>query len=145
VAGRRRSGPRRRPDRVGRWLRHWLDIRTKIRPTTRFHYTRDVENVLIPHLGRYRLAHLDAQLLRTVFAQIAATTNSKGRPRSASAMQHLRTTLRAALNLAVRDSAVARPWLATLTWPRPALRTCLRTLVLRSVGVTQGSPLSDGC
>ncbi|SCF41697.1 Phage integrase, N-terminal SAM-like domain [Micromonospora marina] len=71
---------------VERWLRHWLDNRTKIRPTTRFHYTRDVENVLIPHLGRYRLADLDAPLLRTVFAEIGATRNSKGRPQSASAM-----------------------------------------------------------
>ncbi|MFI6132757.1 tyrosine recombinase XerC [Micromonospora sp. NPDC051141] len=89
-----------------RWLRHWLDNRTKIRPTTRFHYTRDVENILIPYLGRYRLADLDARHLRTVFAQIAATTNSKGRPQSASAMQHLRTTLRAALNLAVREELI---------------------------------------
>jgi integrase len=88
---------------VQRWLRHWLDSRTKIRPTTRFHYTRDVDNVLIPHLGGYRLADLNAQLLRTVFTQIADTTNTKGRPQSASAMQHLRTTLRAALNLAVRE------------------------------------------
>lgn len=91
---------------VERWMRHWLDNRTKIRPTTRFHYTRDVENILIPYLGRYRLADVDARLLRTVFAQIAATTDSKGRPQSASAMQHLRTTLRAALNLAVREGLI---------------------------------------
>ena len=37
------------------WLRYWLSTRTTIRPTTRLHYTRDVDNVLIPHLGRYRL------------------------------------------------------------------------------------------
>jgi integrase len=89
-----------------RWLRQWLDTRTKIRPTTRFHYTRDIENVLIPHLGCYRLADLDAGLLRSVFARIAATTNSKGRPQSAAAMVHLRTTLRAALNLAVRQGLI---------------------------------------
>jgi hypothetical protein len=47
---------------VERWLRHWLDSRASIRPTTRFHYTRDVDTVLIPYLGRYRLADLDAQL-----------------------------------------------------------------------------------
>ena len=91
---------------VERWLRHWLDTRTTIRATTRFHYTRDVEQVLIPHLGGYRLADLDAGLLRTVFARIAGTTNSKGRPQSASAMQHLRTTLRAALNLAVKEGVL---------------------------------------
>ncbi len=51
---------------VERWLRHWLDQHTTIRPTTRMHYTGDVERVLIPHLGGYRLADLDARLLRTV-------------------------------------------------------------------------------
>ncbi|MEV0134879.1 tyrosine-type recombinase/integrase [Dactylosporangium sp. NPDC050688] len=91
---------------VERWLRHWLDSRTNLRATTRFHYTRDVDHVLIPHLGGYRLADLDAGLLRTVFARIAAITNSKGRPQSASAMQHLRTTLRAALNLAVKEGVL---------------------------------------
>jgi integrase len=89
-----------------RWLRHWLDTRTAIRPTTRFHYRRDVEGVLIPYLGHYRLAQVDARLLRGVFAQIAATPNRRGEPQSASAMQHLRTTLRAALNLAVREGLI---------------------------------------
>ena len=91
---------------VERWLWHWLDTRTSIRATTRFHYTRDVDTVLIPYLGRYRLADLDAQLLRTVFAAIAETPNNKGRPQSASAMNHLRTTLRAALNLAVKEGVL---------------------------------------
>ncbi|MFY1573571.1 tyrosine-type recombinase/integrase [Verrucosispora sp. WMMD703] len=43
-----------------------------------------------------------------MFAQIAATRNSKGRPQSASAMHHLRTTLRAALNLAVKEGILDR-------------------------------------
>jgi hypothetical protein len=33
---------------VARWLRHWLQQHTTIRPTTRLHYTRDVERMLIP-------------------------------------------------------------------------------------------------
>lgn len=91
---------------VERWLRHWLDTRTQIRPTTPLHYTRSVELVLIPYLGHYRLADLDGPLLRAVFAEIARTTNSKGRPQSPSALNHLRTTLRAALNLAVREELI---------------------------------------
>ena len=91
---------------VERWLRHWLESRTHIRATTRFHYARDVDTVLIPHLGRYRLADLDAGLLRTVFAEIASTRNTKGRSQSPSAMSHLRTTLRAALNLAVKEGVL---------------------------------------
>jgi hypothetical protein len=65
--------------------------------------TRDVDTVLIPYLGRYRLADLDVQLLRTVLAAIADTRNST---QSASAMNHLRTTLRAALNLAVKEGVL---------------------------------------
>jgi integrase len=91
---------------VERWLRHWLATRTRIRPTTRLHYTRDVELVLIPRLGHYRLSDLDGPLLRAVFAEIAQTTNSKGKPQSPSALNHLRTTLRAALNLAVREELI---------------------------------------
>jgi hypothetical protein len=45
-------------------------------------------------------------LLRAVFAEIARTTNAKGLPQSASALNHLRATLRAALNLAVREEQV---------------------------------------
>ncbi|WP_173745419.1 tyrosine-type recombinase/integrase [Actinoplanes sp. TFC3] len=89
-----------------RWLRHWLDTRTRIRPTTRLAYTRDVELVLIPHLGHYRLSDLDGPLLRAVFTDIATTTNAKGKPQSPSALTHLRTTLRAALNLAVREELI---------------------------------------
>ncbi|MDR7279915.1 tyrosine-type recombinase/integrase [Catenuloplanes atrovinosus] len=89
-----------------RWLRHWLDTRTRIRPTTRLHYTRDVELVLIPRIGHYRLSDLDGPLLRAVFAEIAQTTNAKGLPQSPSALNHLRTTLRAALNLAVREELI---------------------------------------
>lgn len=88
------------------WLRHWLGNRTRIRPTTRLAYTRDIELVLIPYLGRYRLCDLDGPLLRAVFADIAATTNSKGKPQSPSALTHLRTTLRAALNVAVREELI---------------------------------------
>jgi hypothetical protein len=91
---------------VERWLRHWLDSRLRIRPTTRLHYTRDLELALIPHLGKYRLADLDGPLLRAVFTKIAKIPNRKGLPQSPSAMQHLRNTLRAALNLAVREGLI---------------------------------------
>jgi hypothetical protein len=64
----------------------WLDTRTRIRPTTRLAYTRDVELVLIPRLGHCRLSDLDGPLLRVMFAEIAHTTNAKGRPQSPSAL-----------------------------------------------------------
>ena len=54
--------------------------------TLKLGYTRDVELVLIPHLGHYRLSDLDGPLLRAVFADIARTTNAKGTPQSPSAL-----------------------------------------------------------
>ncbi len=92
---------------VERWLRYWLSTRTSIRPTTRLHYTRDVEHLLIPYLGKLCLADLDTRRLRAAFTQIAKTTNHRGQPQSPSCLQHLRTTLRAALNLAIREGARA--------------------------------------
>ena len=91
---------------VERWLRYWLSTRAHLRPTSMLHYTRDVEQVLIPRLGTLRLADLDGPLLRARFAEIANTTNRKGQPQSPSAMQHLRTTLCAALNHAVREGMI---------------------------------------
>lgn len=118
VTGRRPPGPRRkwlaatgeertaRSWTVERWLRYWLSTRTHLRPTSLLHYTRDVEQVLIPWLGTLCLADLDAPRLRAAFTEIAQTTNRRNQPQSAAAMQHLRTTLRAALNLAVREGVI---------------------------------------
>jgi hypothetical protein len=91
---------------VERWLRYWLSTRINLRPTSLLHYTRDVEQILIPWLGTRCPADLDARLLRATFAEISKTTNRWGQPQSGSAMQHLRTTLCAALNLAVRESVL---------------------------------------
>lgn len=100
------------PDRRGthragwtleRWLRYWLSTRTKIKDTTRAQYARDVEQFLVPHMGRITLADLNIRRIRGGFDDIAQTTNGRGQPQSPSCLQHLRTTLRAALNLAVRE------------------------------------------
>jgi integrase len=65
-----------------------------------------VEKFRIPHPGRIVLADLDIHRLRAAFAEIASTTNSRGRPQSPSCLHHLRTTLRAVLNLAVREGVL---------------------------------------
>ena len=56
----------------------WLASHTRIRPTTRLHYTRDVELVLIPRLATNRLTELSGALLRTVFG--TALVVDGGRP-----------------------------------------------------------------
>jgi hypothetical protein len=60
---------------------------------TRLAYGRDVELVLMPHLGHYRLSDLDGPLLRAVFAEIAQTTNAKGLPQSPILREHRRRQL----------------------------------------------------
>ena len=87
---------------LGRWLRYWLSTQTTNRETTQFNYTRDVEQFLIPYLGRICLADLDYHRLKDGFDRVAADTAM-----AASSLQHLRTTLRAALNLAVRECLLA--------------------------------------
>ncbi|WUI06181.1 site-specific integrase [Micromonospora sp. NBC_00421] len=88
---------------VTRWLRYWLSTRTRIRPTTRMHYTHDVERFLIPHIGQLILGDLSARQLTAAFGQIAATRNRSGQLQSPCTLQHVHTTLRAALTGAVRE------------------------------------------
>lgn len=88
---------------VTRWLRYWLSTRTRIRPTTRMHYTHDVERFLIPHIGQLILGDLSARQLTVAFGQIAATRNRSGQLQSPCTLQHVHTTLRAALTGSVRE------------------------------------------
>ncbi|MER7004804.1 hypothetical protein ABT297_17405 [Dactylosporangium sp. NPDC000555] len=91
---------------VERWLRYWLSTRTHLHPASLPHYTRDVEQVLIPWLGTLTVADLDAPLLRARFAEIAKTTNRRGQPQFPLSDAAPRTTLCAALNLAVREGLI---------------------------------------
>ncbi len=88
---------------LARCLRYWLSTRTRIRPTTRLHYTRDIDLFLIPFLGTIGLANLHYHRLTRGFDRIATSTNGRCRHPPRSTLQHLRTILRTALNLAVRQ------------------------------------------
>ncbi|MEO3780800.1 hypothetical protein ABGB16_29105 [Micromonospora sp. B11E3] len=91
---------------VTRWLRYWLSTRTRIRPTTRMHYTRDVERFLVPHVGHLILGDLTSRQLNAAFTQIAATRNRSGQPQTPCTLRHVHTTLRAALNAAIREGLI---------------------------------------
>src|SRR6266571_3406172 len=92
---------------LARWLRHWLSTRTAIRPTTRSSHTGYIEQFLIPHLGKVRLAELTSRTLNAAFTEIGRTRNRFGQPHSACTLAHVRATLRAALNAAVREGLMA--------------------------------------
>ncbi|MDM4783278.1 MULTISPECIES: tyrosine-type recombinase/integrase [unclassified Micromonospora] len=71
------------------------------------HYTRDVETFLIPHLGQLILGDLTGRQLNAAFAQIAVTHNRAGQLQTACTLHHVHTTLRAALNAAVREGLIS--------------------------------------
>lgn len=92
---------------VERWLRYWLASHTSIRPTTKLHYTRDVERVLISTSAGCAWPTSTPDGSAPSLPRSPGPRTTKGQPQSASAMQHLRTMLRAALNLAVREGVIA--------------------------------------
>ena len=89
-----------------RWLRYWLSTRVGIRPTTRLSHTHYIERFLIPHLGKIRLAELTARGLTAYFTAVARETNRFGQPHTPTTLAHIRTTLRAALNSAIRQGLI---------------------------------------
>jgi integrase len=91
---------------VERWLRYWLSTRVGIRPTTRLSHTQYIERFLIPHLGKIRLAELTARQLTAFFAAVGQKTNRFGQPHTPTTLAHIRTTLRAALNSAIREGLI---------------------------------------
>ena len=83
---------------------------------------RDVERFLIPYFGPMRLSELTSRRLNAIFAEIGKASNRFGRPTSACTLQHIRTTLRAALNVAIREDLIADnpgPTGRTAHLPRP--------------------------
>lgn len=91
---------------VKRWLQYWLSGRTRIRPTTRAHYTNDIQRFLIPSIGSLTLAQLSTRQLTAAFAEIGRATNRYGLRNSVCTLQHVHTTLRAALSAAVREGVI---------------------------------------
>jgi len=77
-----------------------------IRPTTRLSHQGYIEQFLIPQLGHLRLADLSTQHLAAAFAQIAAGRNRFGELHTPCTLHHVRTTLQAALNGAVREGLI---------------------------------------
>jgi integrase-like protein len=92
---------------VKRWLQYWIAGRTRIRPTTTANYTHDIQRFLIPTIGSLTLARLSTRQLTAAFAEIGKATNRYGHRHTVCTLQHLHRTLRAALNAAVRDGAIA--------------------------------------
>jgi hypothetical protein len=57
-------------------------------------------------LGTIRLAELTARQVTAFFAAVAQETNRFGQPHTPTTLAHIRTTLRAALNSAIRQGVI---------------------------------------
>jgi integrase len=88
---------------VARWLRYWLTSRTSIRPSTLRSYQHHVDTYLIPHLGRFQLDELSGRHVAAMFRTLAAVDTGRGRPPTPGTLHRIRATLRAALNVMVRE------------------------------------------
>lgn len=94
-----RSGQRMDVDdlTVGQWLTTWLASKHSTTASTRRHRQGHLDKYLVPHLGTIPLLHLRADHIDQMFTQIRA----EGRL-SAATMHRIHSTLRAALNGAIR-------------------------------------------
>ncbi|GAA0902450.1 hypothetical protein GCM10009558_000450 [Virgisporangium aurantiacum] len=125
---------------MARWLRQWLNGRVAIRPTTRLSHAGYIEQFLIPHIGRLTLKEVTVPRLSEMFARIGRQTNRAGRPHTPSTLAHIRTTLRAALNAAVRDGLITdnparHIELPVNPRPRPVVWTPARIAAWQATGV----------
>jgi len=87
---------------VAEWLVIWLDTRARLRENTRRGYAAHIHRYLIPHLGTVLLAELHIGHLEQVFT---ALLNKHGM--SAATARRVHSTLRSALNAAVRERLLA--------------------------------------
>src|SRR4051794_28843991 len=86
------------------YLDEWLSqiVAVRVRPNTLAAYRYNAERYLIPDLGRKRLGALSARELRLYFEGL------RGRGVGARTVKYVHTTLRAALEDAVREEGIER-------------------------------------
>jgi integrase len=87
---------------VAEWLVTWLETRARLRENTRRGYAAHIHRYLIPHLGTVLLAELHIGHLKKAFT---ALLRNEGM--SAATARRVHSTLRSALNAAVREQLLA--------------------------------------
>jgi integrase len=118
---------------VAEFLEQWLAGKRALRPSTRKSYREHVDQHLLPHLGHYRLRELRASHIDRL---LDAVSSKRGGQLSAGSQRRIHSTLRTALNAAVRQrlipynpaSAVELPPVdqaPTAVWTREQVATFL--------------------
>jgi integrase len=103
-------------------------------------YTGHVRSYLVPHLGTVLLAELSTGQVQAMFTAIIRRRVECGRPISPSTLAHIRATLRAALNGALRQGLISynpacRVELPAARRPRAVVWTSERVAEYQRTGV----------
>lgn len=74
---------------LARWLRHWLEVQQRLRPSSRQSYADHVRLYLIPHLGRIELAELAGRDVARMFTVLAGRRDRYGEPIASSTLHRI--------------------------------------------------------
>jgi len=113
---------------MGQWLGRWLASRVSLRASTARSYAAHIRAYLVPYLGGIPLAVLSAADVQAMFTAVIHDETALGRPVSAVTLRRIHSTLRAALNGAVRAGLIdvnpgRFPELPRAARPRPQVWT----------------------
>jgi integrase len=113
---------------TGEWLVRWLGSRVSLRASTSRSYAAHVRSYLVPYLGGIPLAALTPGDVQAMFTAIIGDETVLGHPVSAATVHRIHSTLRAALNGAVRAGLISVnpgrwPELPRAVRPRPQVWT----------------------
>jgi integrase len=101
----RLRGPSGSPLTVAEWLRRWLSDHSAA-PSTVAGYADHVRRYLDPLLGHLLLTELSIAHVEEMFAVITREHQQAGRRLSAATLARIRATIRAALNVALRQGLI---------------------------------------
>jgi hypothetical protein len=124
---------------VGDWLAHWLVSRTSPAASTVRGYAAHIRLYLAPYLGEVLLGELSAGQVQAMFTAIIRQHHALGTPVSAATLTRIRSTLRAALNAAIRrglvsENAASKAELPRARRPRAVVWTLYRVEQWRQSG-----------
>ena len=97
---------------LSEWLERWLEqMPATLRPSTLEHYRKDMENHVIPYLGRKMLSQITAADLRKLYDKLKKTGRIRPRPGqgrglSGTTVHNIHTTLHHALKAAVEQGLI---------------------------------------
>ena len=104
---------------VAVFLTQWLEGKRGLRPSTRVEYQRHLDQVLIPELGRLKLADLRPRHIEEVLDRLQKAHEARRQPISAQTLRRIHATLHSALSSAEKRGLIRRNPATTVELPKP--------------------------